>query len=464
MKKRIRVLKEGSYKISQLQGPVIYWMSRDQRAEDHWGLVYAQLEAISRNTFLVVVFCYVPNYLQASQRHYCFMMKGLKETADQLEEKGIPFHLIRQSPIEALPEMAKQWRASLIVTDFNPLRIKMQWDESLKKKLTCDFHQVDSHNIVPCWESSDKQEYAAYTFRPRIMRKLSQYLTEIPEIKPQKIENIWFQNHDWPPELAADSFNHNLKDRIIESGTGAGWRKLNQFIKEKLNNYADLHNDPLKHYCSELSPYLHFGQISAQRVALEVIKKRPADKNRETYLEELIVRRELSDNFCFYQKNYDQPKAFPAWASRTLTIHESDYREYLYELEELETAATHDSLWNAAQLEMKLSGSLHGYLRMYWAKKILEWTPTAAIAQQYAITLNDRYLLDGRDPNGYTGIAWSIGGVHDRAWQERLLFGKVRYMNLKGCRRKFDVDGYIANINFLMNQSYSHDNMNESLR
>jgi len=160
-------------------------------------------------------------------------------------------------------------------------------------------------------------------------------------------------------------------------------------------------------------------------------------------MEQLVVRRELSDNFCYYQPLYDQPTAFPDWAKKTLSEHLNDRREYLYTKEELEQCQTHDLLWNAAQKEMKITGYLHGYLRMYWAKKIFEWSPNAETAQINAVYLNDTYLLDGRDPNGYTGIAWSIGGIHDRAWTERPVFGKIRYMNEKGCRRKFDVDGYI---------------------
>jgi len=195
---------------------------------------------------------------------------------------------------------------------------------------------------------------------------------------------------------------------------------------------------------SNLSPYLHFGQISAQRIALEVRKARLDPEAQKAFLEELIIRRELSDNYCYYNPDYDRPSGFPAWAQKTQATHQDDRREYDYSSEQLEKAQTHDPLWNAAQMEMVHKGKMHGYMRMYWAKKILEWTKSPEEAQRIAITLNDKYELDGRDPNGYTGIAWSIGGVHDRAWGERPVFGKIRYMSYNGSKSKFDVKGYIA--------------------
>jgi deoxyribodipyrimidine photo-lyase len=196
-----------------------------------------------------------------------------------------------------------------------------------------------------------------------------------------------------------------------------------------------------------LSPYLHFGQLSAQRVALEVMNAAVGEASREAFLEELIVRRELSDNFCFYNKDYDAPQGFPAWAQKTLSLHGKDKREHVYTLRQLEEGRTHDDLWNAAQLAMVKRGTMHGYLRMYWAKKILEWTRSPGVAMKIAIHLNDKYELDGRDPNGYAGIAWSIGGVHDRPWGERRIFGMVRYMNYNGCKKKFNVRAYVEKVN-----------------
>jgi deoxyribodipyrimidine photo-lyase len=229
----------------------------------------------------------------------------------------------------------------------------------------------------------------------------------------------------------------------IKPGTKAGMKILRDFVGNKLSSYAAMRNDPEGDGQSNLSPYLHFGQLSAQRVALEVISKGGSSESKEAFLEELIIRRELSDNFCFYNEHYDSLEGFPAWAKETLNKHRRDRRPYLYSLSEFENANTHDDLWNAAQLQMVKRGKMHGYMRMYWAKKILEWTESPEEALEVTIYLNDRYELDGRDPNGYAGIAWSIGGVHDRAWGERNIFGKIRYMSYLGCKRKFDTDAYV---------------------
>jgi len=254
-----------------------------------------------------------------------------------------------------------------------------------------------------------------------------------------RLENSAIEN-DWQEVekgLGADSIP---EAKWIVSGEAAAMKQLDRFLDLKLVDYERDRNDPNIDGQSGLSPYLHFGQISAQRVALQVLRSR---KDGGAFLEELIVRRELSDNYCYYNQHYDDTQGFPVWARTSLSEHEKDRREYLYTNSELEKARTHDDLWNAAEQEMVRTGKMHGYMRMYWAKKILEWTASPAAAQAAAIYLNDRYELDGRDPNGYTGIAWSLGGLHDRAWKERAIFGKVRYMNFNGARRKFDVRAYI---------------------
>jgi len=248
------------------------------------------------------------------------------------------------------------------------------------------------------------------------------------------IENDWGAAQR---SLRADALS---QANWIVPGEAAAMKQLDRFLDLKLDGYEKDRNDPNIDGQSGLSPYLHFGQVSSQRVALEVLRSR---KDIGAFLEELVVRRELSDNYCNYNQHYDDMQGFPAWARTSLIEHEKDRREYLYALQELENARTHDDLWNAAQQEMVRTGKMHGYMRMYWAKKILEWTASPAAAQTAAIYLNDRYELDGRDPNGYTGIAWSLGGLHDRAWKERAIFGKVRYMNFNGARRKFDVQAYI---------------------
>ena len=219
---------------------------------------------------------------------------------------------------------------------------------------------------------------------------------------------------------------------------------MESFIAERLESYNTLRNDPTKNALSNLSPYLHFGQISAQRVVLEVEKAKSDPESKKAFLDEILVWKEIADNFCYYNPGYDRFESFPDWAKKSLNAHRHDRRTYIYTLEEFEAGKTHDPLWNASQMELLRTGKMHGYMRMYWAKKILEWSESPEKALEIAICLNDRYELDGRDPNGYAGIAWSIGGVHDRAWREREVIGKIRYMSYEGCKRKFDVKLYIA--------------------
>lgn len=426
-------------------GPVLYWMSRDQRAADNWALLYARELAMASRQSLAVVFCLVPGYLGALGRQYDFMLAGLAETAACLERLNISFHLLTGEPGKTLSRFAAASAAGVVVTDFSPLRLNRSWKREVASRLTVPLREVDAHNIVPAWIASDKQEYGAYTIRPKIDRLLDDYLEEFPVLRRLPYRRLGdTATVDW--DVAAAAVNAGVPDGAgarTPPGEKAARRHMNRFLDKKLADYADAASDPTRDAQSGLSPYLHFGQLSAQRLALEALVHDEDIGSQESFLEQLIVRRELADNYCLYNLDYDNPAGFPRWARETLAAHAGDRREYLYRREELEAAATHDELWNAAQLEMVKSGRMHGYLRMYWAKKILEWTSGAAEAMECAIYLNDRYQLDGRDPNGYAGIAWSIGGVHDRAWGERPVFGKVRYMNYNGARSKFDVAAYI---------------------
>lgn len=429
------------------KGPIVYWMSRDQRVNDNWALLYARELALARKVPLVVLFCLVPQFLGATLRHYSFMLTGLAELEAKLGQLNISFYLLTGSPEKTIPVFCKEISTGALVSDFSPLRINRMWKDALKKSLDSVFYEVDAHNIVPCWVASPKQEYAAYTFRPKIKKLLPRYLTDIPEISKHP-----FSMAEEAPPIdwlhAADSLkiDRTVKEVSgVKSGEKAAWEAMRFFIENKIARYEALRNDPTSDGQSNLSPYLHFGQLSAQRLALLAGEAEAPGIRTEAFLEELIVRRELSDNFCYYNENYDSVEAFPRWARVTLTEHADDPREYVYNLEEFERAVTDDRLWNAAQSEMVVKGKMHGYMRMYWAKKILEWTESPQQAMEIAIYLNDKYSLDGRDPNGYTGIAWSIGGVHDRAWFERPIFGKIRYMSYKGSKSKFAVEKYIEN-------------------
>lgn len=426
-------------------GPIVYWMSRDQRVQDNWALAYAQYLANAYKQPLLVIFNLVPQFAQATWRQYYFMLKGLEEVAEELDQLRIPFHILTGSPTLTIPQLIEREHVSALVSDFSPLRMYVEWKKAITSQITIPFYEVDAHNIVPCWHASPKQEFGAYTLRPKIKRQLKAFLTDIPPIQAQKPEHNYIKpTLNW--QQLKDSLNIDFTVPPVDwclPGSKAGLVAMQIFIQNKIQQYGQYRNDPTIDAQSNLSPYLHFGQLSAQRLASEVQRSEISTEAKEAFLEELIVRRELADNYCFYNKQYDDFAGFPDWAQQTLNDHLHDPRPYLYNTQQLETAQTHDRLWNAAQLQMTKTGKMHGYMRMYWAKKILEWTETPQQAQEIAIYLNDKYELDGRDPNGYVGIAWSIGGLHDRAWFQHPIFGKVRYMNANGCARKFNVEKYI---------------------
>ncbi len=437
--KRIRILREGHYD----KGPIIYWMQRDQRINDNWALVHAINEANNRNENVIVIFIIPNKFLDATLRQYYFIIEGLKEVEINLSKLNIPFFVTLGNPTTEIPKFVKKFNASLLVSDFNPLNIIKEWNEKIRAKINIAFHQVDTHNIVPIWEASDKLEFAAYTIRPKINKQLPEFLVEFPKIKKMNPSKIISPKINWEEIYNLLKVDKNVKPvSNFVPGNKAANKVLKNFIENKLHNYAEERNDPNKNVLSNISPYLHFGQISAQRIAL-ILNIFQNDESVNSFLEELIIRRELADNFCYYNFNYDNFEGFPNWAKVSLGIHRDDKREYIYSVTDFESARTHDDLWNAAQTEMVEKGKMHGFMRMYWAKKLLEWTESPEQALAFGIYLNDKYELDGTDPNGYAGLAWSIGGVHDRAWSERSVYGKVRYMNYNGCKRKFDVKGYI---------------------
>lgn len=423
---------------------VLYWMSRDQRAEDNWALLYAQEQALAYKLPLLVLFVVQRQLSHANKEHFSFMLDGLRQVHKDLSKKNIPFILATGKPVDEVLSLATLYNATLIVTDMSPLRAARDTRKEIAEASYVPVHVVDAHNIVPVWEASQKQEYAARTIRPKIHQLLPTYLTPFPALKKhpyqytQKLPTPnWYAAYSYPKVIS----QHQDLSWITPS---KGRKHVQRFISSTLHAYATDRNDPTKDALSGLSPYLHFGQLSAQHVALAVQDADGiAPKNKDAFLEELIIRRELAENYCYYNAHYDSFDGFPDWAQKTLQKHRNDKREYVYTLEQFENAATHDPLWNAAQQQMIRTGKMHGFIRMYWCKKILEWTETPEVAQKIALHLNDTYELDGRDPNGFTGVAWSIGGVHDRPWFEREVFGKVRYMNLNGAKRKFNVSAYI---------------------
>jgi deoxyribodipyrimidine photo-lyase len=430
-----------------MQGPVLYWMSRDQRVIDNWALAWAIEIAENNDQPVMVVFNLVENYLGATWRQFDFMLKGLKKVETALSALNIPFAVLIGNPESTIPGFIQLHHVSHLVMDFDPLRIKREWQLKVTNKIDIAADTVDAHNIVPCQVVSDKEEFAAYTLRPKLSRLLPEFLDEFPPLIKQQ-GKFHTQRINWEAIVIALKTDHAVRpvEWLIPGEKGA-FAVLEKFLGNRISSYADKRNDPNEKSSSGLSPYLHFGHISAQRIALEITRNMPRSEHTDAFLEELIIRRELADNFCYYNPDYDNTSSFKPWAQKTLNEHRHDKREYIYSENQFELAKTHDTLWNAAQYQMTGTGNMHSYLRMYWAKKILEWSASPEEALKTAIYLNDKYQLDGRDPNGYTGCAWSIGGVHDRAWGERSVFGKIRFMNRAGCNRKFDVDRYMMSVN-----------------
>lgn len=433
-------------------GVVVYWMNRDQRVRDNWAFLFAQEIAIKNELPLAVIFEIVPNFNPIRSRIYQFMLSGLQQVEQELASLKVPLILLESGSDKKITDFVNKYNIFTLVTDFSPLKSTLNTREEIKHNIKVPFYEVDSHNIVPCWITSIKAEYGAYTIRPKITALLDQYLTDFPAPQESQVTlSDSLPENDWDTLIKNNVTGFTIPTKYMPpSGSSSALTRLTQFISNGLDGYNKYHNNPNVNGQSGLSPYLHFGQISPQRVAFEIQSAVNADpESKASFLEELIIRRELADNFCFFNLEYDSFEAFPDWAQKSLLAHNFDKREYFYGLAEFESGKTHDPLWNAAQSEMVKTGKMHGYLRMYWAKKILEWTISPRDALQIAISLNDKYSLDGSDPNGYAGIAWSIGGVHDRPWFDRPIFGQVRYMSYDGCASKFDVNQYIQRISSL---------------
>ncbi|XP_047358501.1 deoxyribodipyrimidine photo-lyase isoform X2 [Vespa velutina] len=428
---------------------ILYWMFRDARVQDNWAFLFAQKTAIKNKVPLHVCFCILPKFLNATMRHYKFLLIGLREIEKECIDLNINFHLLNGEPNLIIPDFVKNYKIGAVITDFLPLRLPLFWIDEVKKKLPNEvsIYQVDAHNIVPCWIASDKLEYSARTIRPKIHSKLKEYLTGFPPVIKHKYSSTEsFEKNKWDNALKNVEADTSVEEiTCVKSGYLGGILELEDFLKNRLKVYHSKRNDPISNVVSNLSPWFHFGMISVQRCVLEVMEyKRTMEKSMECFIEEAVVRRELSDNFCYYNENYDSIKGAYNWAIETLNVHRHDKRLHTYNLNELENSLTYDDLWNACQNQLIHKGKMHGFLRMYWAKKILEWSPTPENALEWSLYLNDKYSLDGNDPNGYVGCMWSICGIHDRGFKEREIFGKIRYMNYEGCRRKFDVKAFVS--------------------
>ena len=429
---------------------VLYWMQQSQRAEDNHALEFAVELANARHLPVRAVFCLVVDYPEAHFRDYRFMLEGLFETRAALARRKIPMTVI--STRAAAPDLPFAEKAAAVVVDRGYLRHQKKWRSQLAERSGCRVVQVESDVVVPVEAVSAKAEYAARTIRPKIHRHLKDYLVSVPTVNLEKSGmclNVPGLDISSPEKVLQKlGIKNNLPDisHHFTGGASAARKRFSGFMEERLTRYEKNSNQPQTDDISHMSPYLHFGQISPLYLALEIHR---ADgipgEAKAAFLEQLVVRRELAANFVNHTANYDQYDCLPGWARQTLADHATDARPHIYTVEELEAADTHDPYWNAAMNEMVHTGFMHNYMRMYWAKKILEWMPSAQQAFDTTLYLNNKYFLDGRDPNSYTGVAWCYG-IHDRAWKERAIFGKVRYMAASGLERKCDINGYVRKV------------------
>jgi deoxyribodipyrimidine photo-lyase len=441
---------------------VLYWAQMDRRAKANFGLQYAAGLANRRDLPLLVYEGLTCTYPQANDRIHTFMLQAVPETERAMKKLGAGycFYLrrTRQDSNDVLYRLAAH--AAAVVTDDYPAFIAAQHNASVPGKIGVAYYAVDSSCIVPM-SCHEKRAYGAYTIRPRIHKLLPEYLKPAPEVK---LKHRWpatlnaaiapwhTEVEDHIPDLVAScEIDHGVPPSLaFAGGRRQAEKRLTHFLQQNLRRYARERNEPSSHATSDLSPYLHFGHISSLEIALAV-KEYAAhyDVVADEFLEELIVRRELAFNFARFASALGSFRDLPQWAQLNMLKHANDARNQIYTPRQFEDAETHDALWNATQKELLVRGKIHGYYRMYWGKKIIEWSRTYEDALVTMIHLHDRYALDGRDPNTYTNILWCFG-LHDRPWPERPVFGTFRWMSLEGMKRKTDVQAYIDEIEQLV--------------
>lgn len=432
---------------------VLYWMQQSQRPHDNPALEIAIQEANRLDLPVLVAFGLTDAYPEANLRHYRFMVEGLAETATALEKRRIRMVVQKGDPPKVARRLAG--RAALVVCDVGYTRHQIAWRETLAGAVDCRIVSVEGDVVVPVAVVSEKAEYAARTIRPKIHKHWDDYLVPCPRYRPKRTSldlDVDGLDLSDPDRVLADlDIDRSVPavPRLFKGGPVEAKRRLKRFIANRLHRYEGNRNQPQTDDISHMSPYLHFGQISPVYLALAIRDSgRGSGADRAVYLEELIVRRELAVNFVRYTPNYDRYDCLPAWARKTLAEHAGDRRETVYDRERLEAADTHDSYWNAAMTEMRDTGFMHNYMRMYWGKKVLEWSETPEAGFDTALAINNKYFIDGRDPNSYAGVGW-VFGLHDRAWFERDIFGKVRYMAASGLERKCDINAYVDKVRTL---------------
>ena len=430
---------------------VVYWMQRAMRIVENPALDVAIEAANLLGLPVVVFFSVIPNYPNANLRHYHFMQQGLRDVETDAADREVGF-VLRPHPDNSLETFLEEVQAAILIGDENPCREPERWRKTLARRLKLPYWTVDADVVVPS-AVFGRDYFLLQHMRLHLKAALPKFL--VPPSNP-KPHHLWHKSKSLETYPLDQDITAGFKtlDRTIgpvdtfTGGTHAALNHLRDFITHRLKDYDEKRNHPELNGTSRLSPYLHFGNIGPLTIALAVQKAREQGKAPQAacdrFLDQVIAWRELSVLFVKYNENYDNWECAEPWARKTLIEHTADSRPHRYTFAQLERAETQDDLWNAAQRQMVNEGWMHNYMRMYWAKMILEWAPDPARAYEWAVTLNDRYELDGRDPNGYQGIAWAIVGKHDRPWFNRPIFGLVRPMSGASTAKKFDSKTYIA--------------------
>ncbi|MDQ7784391.1 MAG: hypothetical protein RDU20_16005 [Desulfomonilaceae bacterium] len=460
---------------------VLYWMIANRRTQWNFSLQRAVEWTLELRKPLLVLEALRCGYQWASDRLHTFVMEGMRDNAEDFSRTPAlyyPYLEPEQGAGKGLLKALAQ-DACCVITDDYPCFFLPRMAASAARQVPVLLEAVDSNVIVPMrW--SEKSYLNAFGFRRFLQSNLEPHLYAFPERNPADaietarmeelppgITDRWPPAHRWLAQIGRRSLaefpiDHTVGPSRVIGGSAAASERLGSFLDSSLNHYAELRNHPDADCTSGLSPYLHFGHISVHQIFTELMEREDwsvkklstnasgkrsgwwgVGENADGFLEELITWREVGYNMCSRRSDYDQYESLPDWARKTLKDHESDPRSYRYDLEQLETAETHDELWNAAQTQLVQEGILHTYLRMLWGKKILEWSPSPRIALERMIELNNKYALDGRDPNSYSGIFWVLGR-YDRPWgPERPILGKVRYMSSDSARRKLKLTRYL---------------------
>jgi len=475
-----RVFKRNDNDLNPEGEYVLYWMQINRRFHYNFALEYAVGWANKLNKPLLILEAFSCVYPWATDRTHAFMLQGMNEHLDYAAAQDFNYvSFTEKNPGQykaLLKDLASN--ASLLVTDEYPVFIMKERNRNWSKEFQIPYITVDSNGLIPLG-LTDKDPYSAYFFRKIMQKNFVEAYTNPPKQNPMddlknqekiKLPEKYFEGlpdpvkvfEDIPSFISKLDINHEVKPIDWKGTRSAGLGMLGQFISNGLLEYDDKRNDPDEKKTSQLSPWLHFGKVSEYEIVKAVLGHQPegwdldkitfnkgstsgffnGNPNIDGFLDEVITWREVGFHFAHHRDDYDQFESLPDWVQETMNLHRDDPREWIYSYDELKNSKTHDEIWNAAQTQLREEGIIHNYLRMLWGKKVIEWTPDPETALQYLIDLNNTYAIDGRDPNSYSGIFWCFGRF-DRAWQERPIFGKLRYMTSESTRKKVKLKDYL---------------------